>query len=385
MTDAKPPPRRARVAITLEQCWHRVPGGTAAAATGAISALLRHGDPQGRVELHLIGVAARHRHPPPGPFVPPVPVHHLGLGRLALYEAWHRLRWPPVERATGPIDLIHVTGMAMPPPSVPLVVTVNDLVFLHQPELFTRRGVAFFSRAVDLARRDASLVICPSRATMADCERHGFDTDRLRLVPYGVDVVKARPFDIQRVRERYGIRGRYALWLGTIEPRKNLPRLLAAFGRVHTDASLVLAGGQGWNEDLDRWARPLGDRVQRIGFVAEEDKPALYAGAAVFCLPSLMEGFGLPVLEAMAQGTPVVTSLGTSTEELVQVPGVDDLTAGVLVDPHDVEGIAGALGQLLEDEPVRLDLSRQANLVAAEYSSERMAGGLAGAYLEVLR
>src|SRR5262245_43722108 len=106
-----------RVAVTVEQCWHEVPRGTAAAAITSIEALQRYGGP----ELELVGVAARHRTPPPEPWVPPLAVHHLPLPRLALYETWHRLRAPKVERATGPVDLIHVTGMAMPPPSAPLV------------------------------------------------------------------------------------------------------------------------------------------------------------------------------------------------------------------------------------------------------------------------
>lgn len=375
--------RRARVAVTLEQCWHRVPGGTAAAALGSVRALQTHGDPAGRLDLDLVGFAARHRAPAPEPWAPSIPVEQVWLPRLALYESWHRLRWPKVESVTGPVDVIHVTGMAMPPRSAPLVVTVNDLVFVHHPELFTRRGVAFFRRAIELTERDASLVICPSKATIADCEREGFDAQRLRLVPYGVELDQATGADIARARERYGIKGRYLLWLGTIEPRKNLPRLLKAFAQVSGDVKLVLAGSEGWSEDLERLAGSQGERVQRLGFVDERDKAALYAGADAFCLPSLLEGFGLPVLEALAQGTPVVTSAGTSTEELVAA-GPDGGPAGLVVDPQDVGAIAESLQSIVDDSDRRAELGAAARRRAETYTWERTAAGLSCAYAEVL-
>ena len=116
--------RCRRVAITLEQCWHAVPGGTARAALGSVGALQRF------TELDLVGVSARHRGLPKAAWVPTIPVTQLGLPRLALYESWHRLRRPSVERATGPVDVIHATGMAMPPPSVPIVATVHDVLVI---------------------------------------------------------------------------------------------------------------------------------------------------------------------------------------------------------------------------------------------------------------
>lgn len=383
---------RRRVALTLEQCWHRVPGGTASAAIGSALALRRFGDPAGRVSLDLIGLAARHRRPPPAPWTPPIDVRQLPLPRVALYEAWHRLRWPKVESATGPVDVIHVTGMAMPPPSAPLVVTVNDLVFVRQPELFTKRGVKFFRRAIELTMRDASIVACPSKATMAECEAYGFRADRLRLVPYGIEPVTVTAGDIARVRQRFGLEGPYVVWLGTIEPRKNVPLLLRAFAGVTHEARLVLAGGTGWNEDLDPLADRLGDRVRRIGFVDEADKPALLAGASVFVLPSLVEGFGIPVLEAMAQGTPVVTSVGTSTEELVASDPTDggeeadtgDEPGGLLVDPHDAEALTAALQELLDDADLRSRFGDAARRRAGRYTWERTARLLVAAYEEAV-
>ena len=363
-----------RVAVTVEQCWHEVPGGVAAAALGSIRALQRH-----QPELDLVGVSARHRSLPPAPWTPPLPVRQLPLPRLALYEAWHRLRRPAVTRATGPVDVIHATGMAMPPRSAPLVVTVHDLIFLDDPGLFTRRGVAFFHRAIDLARAEADVVVCPSQDAIDDCVRHGFAADRLRLVPHGVEPVPTTAADIAAVRRRFGIDGPYVMWLGTIEPRKNVDLLLRAFEAVDTDATLVLVGGRGWNTDLSARLEALGSRVLPVGFVSDDDRAALYAGAEVFCLPSRREGFGLPLLEAMAQGTAVIGSAGTSLAEIVG-DATDD--AGVLVDPADPAALTDALQRLLDDDDRRDELGRRARTRAAAFTWERNARLLADAYAE---
>src|SRR5437764_1575661 len=133
--------------MTIEQCWHRVPGGTAVAALGLIRALREE------PAVELVGVAAAHRRPPPPAWVPPVRVRHLRLPRALLYESWHVLRRPPVERATGPVDMIHATALAMPPRSAPIVLTVHDLSFRHFPEHFTRAGRRFFEQSLVLAVR----------------------------------------------------------------------------------------------------------------------------------------------------------------------------------------------------------------------------------------
>ena len=365
--------RCRRVAITLEQCWHAVPGGTARAALGSVAALQRHTD------LDLIGVSARHRHEPEPSWTPPIPVAPLPLPRLALYESWHRLRRPTVERATGPVDVIHATGMAMPPPSAPIVVTVHDLAFLRDPSQFTRRGVSFFRRSIDLARRDSRLVICPSRATIDECIAHGFDASRLRLVPWGVEPAVVAPERIAAVRARLGIAGRYVLWAGTVEPRKNLPVLLTAFDDIaDRDVTLVLAGPEGWNEQIDAHLDRLGRRVLRVGFVDPATLAALQTGAELFVFPSRQEGFGLPVLEAMAQGTAVITSSGTATAEVVG-------DGGVLVDPDDVVGLRRSIDALLADDAER---QRQAHAgldrASSEFTWERTALLLRQVYDEAM-
>ncbi|MGH2735361.1 MAG: glycosyltransferase family 4 protein [Actinomycetota bacterium] len=359
-----------RVALTLEQCWHEVPGGTAIATIEAAKALLE------RADIELIGVAARHRHPPPAAWRPPVEVRHLGLPRLALYESWHRLRRPEIQRATGPVDVVHASTLAIPPRSAPLVVTIHDLAFVHHPQMFTPRGVSFFTRGLELALRDADLVLCPSEATRRDCEKAGFETDRLRVVPHGVAERTVEPAQLEAMRERHGLDRPYVLWTGTVEPRKNLAGLLGAWREVDSDAELILVGPTGWNEDLEARVQQAGERVRLLGFLPHDDLAPLYAGAHVFCWPSFMEGFGLPVLEAMAQGTPVITSRGTSTEELAR-------DAGLLVDPNDPGDIAGAITRVLEDPLLAQQLRDAGRRRAREYSWTRSAALTVAAYQEV--
>jgi glycosyltransferase involved in cell wall biosynthesis len=366
-----------RIAFTLEQCWHPVPGGTAVAAIELARALEHDGG------LELVGVAARHRADPPDPWAPPIPVRRLPLPRVALYEAWHRLRRPSVERATGPVDVIHATGIAMPPATRPVVVTVHDLAYLDYPEMFSRAGLRFFRRALELTLADARLVLCSSLATLARCREAGFDEARLRHVPLGVRVEPTTRERIRDARSRLGLERDYVLWTGTVEPRKNLGGLLQAFARLDRPVDLALVGPTGWNEDLEQalGALPVAvrDRVHRLGWVARDDLAALYAGASVFCFPSLLEGFGFPVVEAMAHGAPVVTSTGTSTEELV----ADG--AGLAVPPTDVDAIAAAISRVLADAALAETLATAGTRRAAEYTWERSAALVAQAYEDATR
>lgn len=361
-----------RVAVTLEQCWHRVPGGTARAAIEQVGAL----DALGEVEL--VGVAARHAEPPSPPWEPPIPVRHLPIPRLAMYEGWHHLGRPRVERATGPVDVIHATGVAVPPRTAPLVVTVHDLAVLHDASTFTRRGVSFMRTAIDRTRKRADLVLCSSQTTVDDCLANGFAADRLRLVPLGTVVAPADDDAIARVRSAYALPERFVLFVGTHEPRKNLAGLRQAFGLIedHDDVGLVLVGPTGWGPDSDQ---APDQRIRALGFVPQADLGPIYAAATVSCYPSLLEGFGLPVLDAMAQGTPVVTSTGTATEELVADGG------GVAVDPRHPEEIAAAITKLLDDPVAAAALGEQGRAIAASYTWERTARLTLDAYRELSR
>jgi glycosyltransferase involved in cell wall biosynthesis len=367
-----------RVAVTLEQCWHRVPGGTARAALEIVDALVArgevdvHGAPR---RLELVGVSARHRNPAPAPWTPTIPVAALGLPRRALYETWHVLGRPRVERATGPVDVIHVTGLAMPPRTVPIVVTLHDLAFRRDPGQFTRNGRHFFDAAWRHIVRDADLGLCSSEATRLDAQAAGIEPVRLRVVPLGVRPVAVPDGAVEALRDRVALPGRYVLHLGTAEPRKNRAALLRASRALPDDVAIVLAGATGWGHGVDP-ASAGSRRVVDLGFVSEPDKHALLAGASAFCFPSTWEGFGLPVLEAMAHGTPVVTSAGTS---LAEVAG----DAALLVDPHDDRALADALRAVLDDEAVAGALRQAGPERAAGFGWDRTAAATAAAYAEV--
>jgi glycosyltransferase involved in cell wall biosynthesis len=248
----------------------------------------------------------------------------------------------------------------VPPPtnSRRVVVTVHDLAFKRFPES-APHGTRWWLARLDRALERAARIIVVSESTRRDLlDRYPVDPARVGVIPLGVDrsVFRAADADaVARVRSRIGIDRPYLLYLGGIEPRKNLPNLLAAFSTLTPDISLVIAGsGVEWNpEGSDLLGRALAGlpeevraRVHRTGYVSESDKVALLTGAEALVYPSLYEGFGLPVLEAMACGTPVVTS---NVASLPEVAG----NAAVLVDPADPAAIAEGIDRSLGDVELR--------------------------------
>jgi glycosyltransferase involved in cell wall biosynthesis len=332
-----------RVAYTLEQCWHRVPGGTGVAALRTAQALDQLGD------VELIGVAGKHAQPPEPEWLPSVPIRQLPIASPWLYQTWLRLGWPRPESVVPDAEVVHATTLIPCPTRKPLVVTLHDLAFLHDPGQFTRLGNAVFRRSLKLIKRHADLVLCCSQATMDDSLAVGIGSERLRLVPLGVDSQTATIAEMESVRSRYQLPERFLLFVGTVEPRKNLRGLATAVQLLEEPLPLVVVGESGWG---DAAAGVVGD-VRFLGFVPSADLAPLYASALVFCYPSEREGYGLPVLEAMAQGTPVVTSAGTATEETAA-------GAAVLVDPASpadiARGIVEAIGR--RDELSALGIER---------------------------
>ena len=317
-----------RVAYTLEQCWHDVPGGTARAALEVGRRL------DESTEVELVGVAGRHRRPPARDYRPTVPITALPVARPWLYETWNRFGWPRVEAATGPIDVCHSTLAIPAATGAAHVVTVHDVAFVASPERFTRHGARVMRSGLDRCR-DADLVLCPSTATIDRLVDLAFDPGRLRHVPWGVTPVEVSDRDRARVVDAYRLPDRFVLFVGTIEPRKNLARLALATARL--PMPLVVVGPAGWGE-----MSPVPGDVRFLGHVAALDLPAIYAVAAVMAYPSLEEGFGMPVLEAMAQGAPVVTSRGTATEEVAD-------GAAVLVNATDEASIVAGLAAAIDD------------------------------------
>lgn len=319
-----------RVAYTLEQCWHRVPGGTGISAIEVAKELTQIDG------LDLVGVAGRHRRPPTEGFLPPVKVAALPFGGPVLYEMWTRLNWPKVESVIEDVDLVHATTIIPPATSLPLVATVHDLAFIRHPEFFTAHGNKVFARSLRILQQRASLLLCSSMATYRDCLYAGFEEWRLRHVPLGVTTHAISDADRQRVRDTYSLPDDFVLFVGTLEPRKNLARLIEALASMKNAPPLVVVGMEGWGDS----APISGHDVRFTGFVPANDLPALYNLCTVFAFPSILEGYGLPVIEAMAHGAPVVTSRGTSTEEVAG-------GAAVLVDPLNVASIASGISEAI--------------------------------------
>lgn len=351
---------RLRVAMTVEQLWQPQPGGSGRYVRELVAELAT------RPGVELTGVAARSARegsPADGPL--DVRVRASALPRPVLYRLWQLWRRPRADRGE---DVLHATTWAIPGRRCPLVVTVHDLAFRADPGHFTRHGVAFFERALDVVRREAAEVIVPSSTTRDDCEAAGIDPGRITVVPHGVRAPIVTTDEISRFRERHGLARPYVLWTGTREPRKNLPTLVAAFQRQlesGADLDLVLVGPDGWGPEAARVGRTTTDHVRILGRLPQQELHAAYAGASVFCYPSLREGYGMPVTEAMAHGIPVVTSRGTATEEAAG-------GAAVLVDPQDVADVAAGLATAAEPSR-RQELQAASLRRAAELSWSRAA------------
>lgn len=258
-----------------------------------------------------------------------------------------------------PVDLLHVQYTAPPFAPCPVVATIHDLSFEHLPETFKRRSRVQLRLTVRRTARRAAHVIAPSEFTRRDLiESYGLDPARVSVVPLAAGP-QFRPVEdaaeVARVRALYGIGGEYVLAVGSIQPRKNLARLVRAYADLRRERGrsnlpqLVLVGKQAWlyGETL-RAVEASGARESIVltGYVSEGHLPALYTGALCFAYPSFFEGFGLPPLEAMRCGAPVLAGDRTSLPEVVG-------DAGLLVDPFDTAALARALARLVDDAQLR--------------------------------
>jgi len=266
-----------------------------------------------------------------------------------------------LELRRRPVDLLHVQFTAPPFAPCPVVVMVHDLAFEHIPETFNRRSWVQMRLTVRRTVRRAAHVVTPSEFSRRDViETYGVSPERVTVTreAAALHFRPAAATEIERVRQTYGIRGDYILAVGSIQPRKNLARLIRAYSALRRRRAegklpkLVLVGKKAWlyGETLRAVEREkLGGRVILTGYVSEGDLPALYSGALAFAYPSYFEGFGLPPLEAMQCGTPVVAGDRTSIPEVVG-------DAGLLVDPFDENAIASALARVIDDADLRATL-----------------------------
>jgi glycosyltransferase involved in cell wall biosynthesis len=289
---------------------------------------------------------------------------------------WEQLLAPLLLRL-GHADVFHgVLNVAPLLCPVPSVITIHDLAFLSFPQTFRRLNRAYLTWATRVSARRASRILAVSEATKREIVRLlGVPPERI-VVTYDACEERFAPPDpvaLEAFRRRAGLPERFILFVSTLEPRKNVPTLLEAYARIagSTDAPLIIGGGKGWLYDAifaKAHALGLGERVRFVGFIAGEDLPLWYAAATVFTLPSLYEGFGMPLLEAMACGTPVVTTTSSSLPEVVG-------DAGLMVPPTDAEALGAALLRLLNDAELRAELRergfRQARRFSWSVTAER--------------
>jgi glycosyltransferase involved in cell wall biosynthesis len=352
----RPGRSRLRVGVHVGQLLQRVPGGIGRVTELLCDMLPDHADvvafsscprrADGAAGLRL------HRR---------VEFRSLGPGAPQWrYELWHRYRRPRLDLH---VDVCHAPSLAVPPTTAPLVVTVNDVVFLRHPETSTPHGVRFHERGLEIARREAAAIIVPSEFTGDELVREGFDRERIHCVPPAVRAPQQPPSAgaCARLLGR-GVRGPFLFAAGTIEPRKDHATLVAAFERVrtrHPDLSLVIAGASGW---LPKAAAHELERpgVVVLGLVSDDELDVLYRRAEIVVSASIYEGFGLPVLEALVRGRPVIASAIPAHAELV-----DD--AARLVAPGDVDALTAAIDELLDDPGARTALRAAARLRAEHF------------------
>ena len=266
------------------------------------------------------------------------------------------------ELRRNPVDLLHVQFTSPPVAPCPVVVSIHDLSFEHLPLTFKRRSRMQLRMTVRRSARQAAQVLTLSQYVRDDViATYGIDPERVAVVPLAAPAHFSPVRDereLQRVRQKYGIDQNYILSVGSIQPRKNLPRLLEAYSLLRRSQpevnlpELVLVGKCAWlyDETLRKIEQlGLSKQVTLTGYVPEADLPALYSGANCFIYPSYFEGFGLPPLEAMKCGAPVIVGNQTSLPEVVG-------DAAVLVDPFDVGDIAAVLARVISDSTLRFEL-----------------------------
>ncbi|MDE2859273.1 MAG: glycosyltransferase family 1 protein [Chloroflexota bacterium] len=348
----------SRIAIDYTPAYEQ--GGGIGRYVRELTAALATEDPVTDYRLFVAGAQSEQLPHPPGPNFD---WRTTILTPRWLARIWQRAQLPlPVEIITGPVDLFHATDFVLPPtlPRTRSLLTVHDLSFLRVPDAASPSLRRYLEAVAPRSVERADHVLADSQATKDDLiEIYRTPADKISVLYSGVDARFGPVTDqmtLKAVLDKRNLKDiKYVLSVGTVQPRKNYSGAIRALSRIRDhgiDLHYVVAGGPGWLEDeMYRSIREtaMEDRVHILGFVPDEDLPALYSGARALLAVSLYEGFGLPVLEAMACGTPVITS---NLSSLPEVAG----DAGILVDPLDNEAISDAIMKTLTDAALRQQL-----------------------------
>jgi len=352
------------VAFQIDQLWFSAPGGIGTYVRELVPALKAEDPALGLTPFHC-----RFEGPGPDPaWLAGRPTLEIPAPISTLYPRWDLLGRPSLPSTFDGFDVLHVTnpaGIAPAREGCALVVTVHDLAVERHPERFPAKWRLLYRAGVRAAARRADAILTPSAATAADLlEYTSVEAEKVHVTPLAA-ALPASPRDPQEVLARLGITAPYLLFVGTLEPRKNVVPLVRAYRQIAHDLphGLVLAGPDGWHvEDLNAELRRKGPgSIVRTGRVEAEDLDALYRAASAFVYPSTYEGFGLPVLEAMARGVPVVTS---EAPALLEVTG----DAALKVEADDVAGLADALARLLSNDGLAADLGARGRTRAAAFT-----------------
>lgn len=305
---------------------------------------------------------------------------------IVAQQMWKHLDWPPYETFAGPADLYHFPNFLAPPlRHGKMTVHIYDTSFLQFPEFTEELNLRFLNARIRATVDRADAVFTISRTIAREiAEMLKVPNDRIFCVYPGIEESIARPPDaaIKAFRERHGLTRPYILTVGTVEPRKNLPLLISAFERLNLfDGDLVLAGGLGWKyqpilERID--SSPRANRVRRLGHVPDDDLPSLYAGAELFVLTSFYEGFGLPPVEAMACGTPVICSSGGALPEIAG-------RAARIVTSFDVDEWTSAISAAISDSSLRASLRQAGAERASQFKWKTTAAETAAVYRKILQ
>ena len=359
-----------RVAAHVDQLFFSVPGGVGTYIRNLVPALAGR-EPSLEVTLFH----ARFETPrPPEPSTDGFAEVELDASIRSLYPRWNLTGRPSLPASIRSADLVHaMSGSAVPPAAEGqrLVVTVHDLAFDRYPGLFPRAWRAMYRLGLRAAVRRADAIVTPSRTTAEDIlSRTKVDPGKLHVVPEAA-ALPPSDVDVGETLSRLKVRPPYVLFVGTIEPRKNLVRLVRAYRRVAATGvphTMVLAGPLGWHHEslLRELALEGPGEIVMTGALAPGELDAVYRAAEAFVYPSVYEGFGLPVLEAMSRGVPVVAS---TTSSLPEVTG----DAALGVNPRSVREIAAAIASLVGDVALAERLAEAGRRQAERFSWDETA------------